>query len=296
MIRKFLLLLGLICPFLAGCSLSPAISHQTTDYFRANDLAANQIILLNILRARDGAPLHFSELSQIRGQLTVQFAGSTTFPYGPIGHATQLVRRLGTVGLTVSSAPSFDISSLDTKDFTDGVMTPISPQDVEFFLDEGTDYRMVLMLLVSGIRPAGTQEMILNAPDSSRMVCYSEPEHPNAPPVLFSIVSGGVSCPQPPEPEYYTYLRAINGLGRLYPVSVILPPKPIGAPFPLNIGANLRAVAALDPSKYTLAQVKSGPNKGMFQLMTPSHGSSIALCETTSAGPQVVSVLTSGDE
>jgi hypothetical protein len=102
--RKFFLLLALLCPWLSACSLSPAINHQALDYFRANDLAANQIILMNILRAKDGAPLHFSELSQIRGQLSVQAAASSTFPFGPIAHATQLPRRLATLGLTVSSA------------------------------------------------------------------------------------------------------------------------------------------------------------------------------------------------
>jgi len=295
---------ALLCPLLSACSLSPVINHQALDYFQANDLAANQIILLNILRAKEGAPLHFSELSQIRGQLTVAASASTTLPYGPVSHATQLVRKLGTFGVTISSAPSFDISSLDTKDFTDGVMTPISPQTAEFFLDEGIDYRMVLMLLVSGIRPAGSNEMLLNAPESSREVCYKEQPAYNATPVgdvkttSFSVTSVSNGCAkQYREPEYFTFLRVIDNIpqGALYPVSVPQLPRPVGAPFSLDMGKNLKTITGIDPTKYTLTQIKSGPDKGKFQLMRASKGSSIVLCEATASVPVVVSALENND-
>jgi hypothetical protein len=299
--RKVLSILTLLCLLLSACSLAPAINSQALDYFKANDLAANQIILLNILRAKDGAPLHFSELSQIRGQLSVQASASSTFPFGPLAHATMLPRRLATVGFTVSSAPSFDISSLDTKDFTDGVMTPISPQTAEFFLDEGIDYRMVLMLLVSGIRTAGSPEMLLNAPESSRSVCYA------VRPAQFSVstayrivpiddIAKGLrgpaaaqaelahkivnsKCPSGfqgySEPEYFAFLRTIDHIGRLYPVTIRQPPKPVGAPFTLNMNADLRAITNIDPTKYTLKKLRSG----QFELMAASRGSTIVLCE-----------------
>ncbi len=293
--RRLMLMFALLCPLISACSLSPVINHQALDYFQANDLAANQIILLNILRAKEGAPLHFSELSQIRGQLTVAASASTTLPYGPVSHATQLVRKLGTFGVTISSAPSFDISSLDTKDFTDGVMTAITPQTAEFFLDEGIDYRMVLMLLVSGIRPAGSPEMLLNAPESSRRICYykQQPTY-NARPALFSVISASDACVRP-EPEYFTFLRAINNIQRLYPVSVPQTPRPVGSPFNLDIGKNLKTITGIDPTKYTLMQIKSGPDTGKFQLMAASRGSSIILCEATEAGPVAVSALSSAD-
>jgi hypothetical protein len=315
--RKFFLLLALLCPWLSACSLSPAINHQALDYFRANDLAANQIILMNILRAKDGAPLHFSELSQIRGQLSVQAAASSTFPFGPIAHATQLPRRLATLGLTVSSAPSFDISSLDTKDFTEGVMTPITPQTAEFFLDEGIDYRMVLMLLVSGIRTAGSPEMLLNAPESSRSVCYATKPGMEDVTSAYRIVpiddigkgkfgpqkaeaeAKGLivnrNCPTGDtysEPEYYAFLRIIDNIKRLYPVTVPQAPRPVGAPFTLNMNKDLRAITNIDPTKYTLAKLRSG----QFQLMAASHGTTIVLCESMDDGTVIpASVLSGGD-
>lgn len=320
MFRGILLLFGLLCTLLTGCSLSPEIDHQAVDYFQANDLAANQIILLNILRAKDGAPLHFSELAQIRGQLSVGASGLATFPFGPIAHATTLPRQLATLGVTVSSAPSFDISSLDTKDFTDGVMAPITPQTTEFFLNEGIDYRMVLLLLVSGIRPAATTqnpypEMLLNAPESSRRVCYTEKPKEETVASNYRIVSidplglvrqgptgtiaehSAFSCPAGyngfNESEYYAFLRQVDSIKRLYPVSAIRPPRPVGPPFALDMDKNLRAIAEIDPTKYRLVRRRDG----QYQLMSASHGSVIALCEDSGSGPpQVVSVLASGDD
>jgi len=316
--RGLWLFLALLCPLLAGCSLSPAINQQALDYFRADDLAANQIILLNILRAKDGAPLHFSELSQIRGQITVGGAASSTFPFGPFAHATQIPRNLATIGLTVSSQPSFDISSLDTKDFTDGVMAPITPQTAEFFLDEGIDYRMVLMLLVSGIRTAGSPEMLLNAPESARSVCYAVKPGPDAATSAYRIVpiddigrgQLGVAAAAaeargqlvnrncPPgydgysEPEFFAFLRVIDNIGRLYPVEIHDPPKPLGPPFALNMNQDLRAIAALNPSQYTLRPLRDGK----FQLMKLSHDDTVVLCEENGGAPTAASVLASGGE
>jgi hypothetical protein len=289
----------------AGCSLSTAINHQALDYFDANDTAANQIILLNIIRARYGAPLHFSELSQIRGQLSVGASASATFPFGPFSHATTVPRRLGTLGLTVSSAPSFDISSLDTKDFTQGVMTPITPQTVEFFLDEGIDSRMVLLLLVSGIYRNEASEMVLNAPESSRVVCYTKRPAPLASPFAtvpaphgaFAIMAGEQPCPdgtaqETREPEFYTYLRAIDSIPRLYAVTAMQPGKSVGPPFALDIARQLKTVSNINPQKYSLQMVRTGPNAGKYQLVQKSSGTQIVLCGTDPGGTaHVVSAL-----
>ncbi len=289
--RIFRLSFLLLCMVLPGCSFAPIINQQAMDYFRANDQAANQIILLNILRAKDGAPLHFSELSQIRGSFTAGALASTTLPYGPVNHATQLVRKLGTFSVNVSDSPSFDIASLDTKDFTTGVMKPISPDTFSFFLNEGIDYRMVLMLLVSSIKLPSFEEPVLNAPNSSRGICYQALPGKFAIPSAFQVVTDGTPCPVQPELEFYAYLRAIGSIGRIYPVSAKSAPRPVGAPFALDIAHNLKAVTNIDPAKYTLMQVKSGPDKGKFQLMTVARSGLTVLCEAGDKGPRVVSAL-----
>ncbi len=59
------LIRGVFLVGLAGCSLSPFVTSQTVDYNGAIEAANNQLLLANILRARDHAPLYFSDLSQI---------------------------------------------------------------------------------------------------------------------------------------------------------------------------------------------------------------------------------------
>jgi hypothetical protein len=272
--------------------LGDAINHQIFDYYQVNDLASNQIILLNILYARDGAPLHFSELSQIRGQLSANASASTTFPFGVIGHANPAPRDLATLGATVSSSPSFDIASLDTKDFTAGVMEPITPEAIKYFLNEAVDYRMVLTLLVSGIRPAGSSEMVLNAPTDSRIVCNETPHvfGSNAELTNFRILEAGEPCANRFS-EFFAFLNIINHINRPYPVSIQTPPRPVGPPFTLTMNSNLRAITSIDPTKYKLKRLPSG----QYQLMTVPHSSMIVLCETEGNSARVASVLSDSD-
>jgi len=288
MMPKKLVSAALLCLLLSACSLEPVINHQVVDYFNANDIASNQVILQNILRAKDGAPLHFSELANIRGSLAIGGNASTTFPFGSMDKATTLPRKLATFGMTVSSSPSFDIDSLDTQDFTNGVMQPITPQTAQFFLNEGIDYRMVLLLLISGLRSAGSPEMLLNAPNSSRIVCYTQKPDANALPTHFSILEGDEPCAGDREPEYYAFLRTVNHVGRLFPISVAESPKPVGNPFNLDMAKDLRSVASIDPSRYRLARLPSG----QYQLMSASHDSYIVLCKETPSGPKVAGILT----
>jgi hypothetical protein len=286
---------------LAACSMEPVINHQVIDYYRVNDEAATQVMLLNILRAKDGLPLHFSELSQIRGQLAASAAVSATIPFGMQTGATTRPRNLVTPGVTVSSSPSFDITSLDTKDFTDGVMAPIAPKTLGFFMDEGIDYRMVLMLLASGIRQAGSDERLLNAPDSSRMVCFPNRKsplpvnampNPEEPDAQYTIVGRDQPCAGWSEPEFYTFLRVLNNIGLVYAVSVQQFPKPIGPPFALDMHKDLASITRIDPKKYTLDRLPSG----QYQLMSLSSDTVVVLCHATRSGPQVMTVLSgSGD-
>ena len=78
---------------LAGCSLAPVIAENTLDYNTAVETVTNGVLVSNILRARDGAPLYFSDLSQIRGAVQFSLQAQTTLPYGPVFPALPEPRR-----------------------------------------------------------------------------------------------------------------------------------------------------------------------------------------------------------
>jgi hypothetical protein len=283
----------LIGLFVSACSLASAINADVFDYFNVNDLASNRVILLNILRAKDSSPLHFGELSQIRGQLSANASASSTFPFGPKDRATTLPRNLATAGIGVSISPSFDITSLDEQDFTKGVMTPITPGTAEFFLNEGIDYRLVLILLASGIRLAGNSEMLLNVPNSSRKVCYDHTLLINEMPTKYQIISSDEPCAGESEREFYGFLRVVNHIGRLFTAS-FKERRPVGPPFVLDMKTQLRAIASIDPAKYTLSRLQNG----QYQIFAATHAAATVLCRESGHGdpPRVVSVFDANGE
>ena len=273
---------------LSACSLSNVIDDDVIDYFKVNDLAANRIILLNILRAKDSSPLHFGELSQVRGQISANASASSTFPFGPKDHASVQPRNLGTAAIGVSTSPSFDIISLDKQDFTKGVMTPITPETAQFFLNEGMDHRLVLMLLLSGIRLAGNSEMLLNVPNSARKVCYDHVLGENEMPTRYQILARDETCAGQSEFEFYGFLRVVNHLGRVFTGS-FRERRAVGPAFALDMQAQLRTVAGIDPTRYTLSRLPSG----LYQLFTAPRAATTVLCRESVQGapPRVVSVL-----
>jgi hypothetical protein len=68
---------------MAGCSLtslSPVIKNNALDYHEVVEEVTNNILVTNVLRAKDRAPLHYSDLASI--QVTTASAASVqaTFP------------------------------------------------------------------------------------------------------------------------------------------------------------------------------------------------------------------------
>ncbi len=278
---RLLMMAGAVLSLLTGCSLAPAVNRDALAYFKANDLATNQVILLNILLAKDRAPLHFSELADIHGSLSVSVTSATALPFGPVSQPPGLQAGTETPGFTITSAPTFDINSLDTEDFINGIMTPISPETAAFFLNEGLDPRMVLMLLAQGILVPNQDEMFLNAPDSTRHACFTSP---GSVPLRIS-TTGPSGCDKAKdESEYFGFLNTLDHIGAVYPVAVSLPGKDVGKPIRLDSLRDIKMAAAIDPSKFRLRQITTGPNRDLYQFARPPQGA-IILCGEANAEP-----------
>jgi hypothetical protein len=119
---------------LAGCSLGPAITENSADYNTTIEDVTNAALVSNALRARDHAPLYFSDLAQIRGslQLNVQPA-QTIIPYAHfLGSQTPSTVQAGP--LSVSTQPGFDYAPLNTKIFAEGMLTGIDEKVFAYFI------------------------------------------------------------------------------------------------------------------------------------------------------------------
>jgi hypothetical protein len=141
--------LGIAFAFLFTCScalsLSPQVASDIVDYNEAASISTNKLLLLNILRARDSAPLMFSSVALIHGSIQMQGSATATFPFG-YPPFKSVHNSLG-LGLSTQTSPTFDVSSLDTQDFTRGILKPIDPAVVKYFLDRGEIDPKIIELL-----------------------------------------------------------------------------------------------------------------------------------------------------
>jgi hypothetical protein len=136
---------------LAGCSLGPAITENSADYGTTIEEVTNGAMVANILRARDHAPLYFTDLSQIRGslQLNVQPV-QTTIPYAHfLGSTTPSTVQAGP--LTVASQPGFDFAPLNTKNFAEGMLTGIDQRVFSYLVQRPIPLELFLPLVVARI-------------------------------------------------------------------------------------------------------------------------------------------------
>jgi hypothetical protein len=262
---------------LGACSLSPRVESDALAYHEAADVTANRIILLNVLRAKDNAPLHFAELSLLHGSVSESGTVVETQPIGQIPHSSALPRATVAPSATVGDQVTFDLGTLDTQTFTQGVTAPISPRMLKYFLDSGVDHRLVLLLLLSSARPAGGEEAIANYPRSERVVCYlnGRPK-PGDLPSLYQVHGMETTADQCPgrEREFLAFLRILNGLPRVFAVSS-KPFVPVGPPFRPNNANLLHDMLSMDHNKQTLTKLPGG----LMQLGVRSDEDEIVLCQ-----------------
>jgi hypothetical protein len=154
---------GLAALALSSCSIVDNFSGRAVNYNLVAEQAQQQALLLNIVRASLNRPMQFTTLSSITG--TASETGNSTLSV-PFGHhrptAGVSPDILGLSG-TVSGGPTFTVPVLDTQEFYEGELKPLTGQEYRFFLDEGITpsvlfYMFVdsIELSVAGSKPAKT--------------------------------------------------------------------------------------------------------------------------------------------
>jgi hypothetical protein len=139
--RRFRPLLCLALAFLAaGCSLGDTIGQHGIAYNGSVQTATDTVLLLNVLRARDQAPLHFTEVGAIHGSLSLSAA---------LGYDLSNVNGGTEPALIATTSPSFDIAPLDRQEFARGLLRPIDPALLRLLSDQGWPAQLLLHLLVS---------------------------------------------------------------------------------------------------------------------------------------------------
>jgi len=153
------LLAAALLTLLAACSLSDPIARQAIDYNSAVESASNTLLVRNVLRARDNAPLHFTTIPQIRGSLSAGITQPGIF-WGS-GLAAQSGNGFGLQALT---SPSFDVAALDTQESTRGLLEPLAPQLFRYFAERGVSEQLLALLLLETVVDEASGQRIPNDP------------------------------------------------------------------------------------------------------------------------------------
>jgi hypothetical protein len=134
---------------LGGCSGSQVIDLYAADYRETAASAADAQLLLNILRAKDDLPIHFSDLAIIHGVIQGTAGVTAGIPIAQNGAMTATTIM---PNLTVTNMPTFDVGTLDTDAFTKGMLTQADPKIIQQLFDQGVDPRLLALLFISEYR------------------------------------------------------------------------------------------------------------------------------------------------
>lgn len=165
---------------LGGCSDLVDFSSWSAGYDKAIERSYNENMLLNMVRASQNQPLHFTTVAVVRGngQMSPSFSILGTLPFRRFTDFARNGAELSSVGpsLSVSGGFNFDMASLDNAEFIAGLLTPIRPATVNFYVGQGIPRELLFNLLIEriAITDGGRTDMFLNDPTRPDFAQFQE--------------------------------------------------------------------------------------------------------------------------
>lgn len=128
--------------------------------------AANQLTLLNILRAKEREPLHFTSISKLNGSagLNAKASGGVDAKGATLTTARDAAAAItGTSSASgaevvkpaleaqVTSSSAFDVAVLDTQEFYQGILGSVPPSVIAHYLHQGWPRELITSLFVEAV-------------------------------------------------------------------------------------------------------------------------------------------------
>jgi hypothetical protein len=134
---------------LVGCAAVDLYSDRAVVYNLEAEDALDQGLLLNVVRASDRRPMQFTSVQTISGTASASAsAGLTSIPIGPHSGTTY---KTGMATGTFSGGPTFTIPVLDTQEFYQGVMSPVTSNLFDFYIHEEFTREEIYSLFIETI-------------------------------------------------------------------------------------------------------------------------------------------------
>src|ERR1700733_1498744 len=135
-----------------GYSLSPLVRESADQYSQVMDEFSDRVLLANVLRARDNAPLNFNDLTTLNGSFSASASMGLTVPFGPFTGPHTSYPYTASPTLMGSSSPTLTMQTLNTQGFILTTIQPISPTYVLSKWNAGFDHELLLYLFVKSIK------------------------------------------------------------------------------------------------------------------------------------------------
>ncbi len=144
---------------LQACFSPIALDHAVMAYDQTATEIQSKQLLLNIARAHQHQPLHFTGVSNIAATFNFQFnAGATPALTGEAGALMTPI-----FGGTVSENPTISIVPIEGEEFTRRLLTPFQENKLTMLLRQGADVDLILRLLAGELRiNENGQQHVLN--------------------------------------------------------------------------------------------------------------------------------------
>ena len=127
------LLTAAIAVAINGCVGPPVLERQVLGYDEVTKTLDEKLLLLNIARVSNQEPVHFTSTSSIAATFnwatTLGVSGEVTESKGNFLHLN--------IGGTMSEHPTFSISPISGKEFTERIATPFRDEIFEFLVFQG---------------------------------------------------------------------------------------------------------------------------------------------------------------
>lgn len=152
---------------LSGCVIRAPFHQDAVHYNNVAAQANNELMLRNIIRAKDREPIYYSALSELRGSLSyggsigssATIDGNTTtttnsldpenFLSTMIARGAQVINPTGS--LNYSSSPSFDYELLDTQEFYNAITASIPADTLANYLRQGWHAELIAALATEDV-------------------------------------------------------------------------------------------------------------------------------------------------
>jgi hypothetical protein len=164
-----LILSGMVALWsITGCFSPLAMHRAVIEYDRTVNQVEAEMLLLNIARAKQGHPLHFTAVSNVAATFDFRSNG---------GFGAQLFETSGPVfarnfylfnlGASVAENPTVSIVPVQGEDFTKRILTPMDETKLDFLVAQGIEPAIVLRLMGRGLAVndvGGKRVFYLNMP------------------------------------------------------------------------------------------------------------------------------------